>query len=72
MIRKTSDGSMIDGEGEIIFFSLERFIRDICESDCCFLCGRDPSMVPFNNEHVLPDWVLDRYGLIGRTINFAQ
>jgi hypothetical protein len=46
----------------------ERFIEDICLGDCCFICGAKPDEKPFNNEHILPDWVLRRYDLFARTI----
>jgi hypothetical protein len=42
--------------GNVIYFSLERFVRDIGLGDCCFICGASPSDVPFNNEHVIAEW----------------
>jgi len=36
---------------------------DIGEGDCCFVCGATPSSTVFNDEHVLPDWILRRYNL---------
>jgi hypothetical protein len=32
----TSDGSIIDQNGKVIFFSIRRFIDDICRN-CCFM-----------------------------------
>jgi hypothetical protein len=68
MLEKTSDGSFVSEEGKILYFSCERFVRDICEGNCCFLCGASPDTVSFNNEHVLADWILRRYGISGRRI----
>lgn len=63
MFIKTSDGSFLDEHGKVLFFSCERFVRDICEGNCCFVCGAQPSDKVFNDEHVLPNWLLRRYGL---------
>ena len=72
MNRKMADGSIVDDQGKVLYFSVERFVRDICEGDCCFICGRDRSIIDFNEEHVLPDWVISRYGLIGKAINLPN
>lgn len=72
MFHQMSDGSVIDDTGKIIYFSCERFVRDICEGDCCFICGASPSEREFNNEHVLPQWILRRYDLIGRTVTLPN
>nr|WP_321979696.1 hypothetical protein [uncultured Cohaesibacter sp.] len=51
-----SDGSAYNLDGKSIFFSFNRFKRDICENGHCFVCGAPPSS-DFNNEHVFPDWL---------------
>jgi hypothetical protein len=68
MFRVTPDQSVLDRNGKVIFFSVERFISDIANGDCCFTCGAQRGSVPFNDEHVLPNWILRRFGLHGRTI----
>ncbi|OTE95908.1 hypothetical protein BCS42_01635 [Crenothrix sp. D3] len=68
----TKDGSIIDSEGKVIFFSTERFINDICLGDCCFICGVKPSEREFNNEHILSKWLLRRYSLFDRTITLPN
>ncbi len=72
MLHKTSDGCVVDGTGKVIFFSEERFLRDVVEGDRCFICGADPREVPFNAEHVLPDWILHRFNLIGRDVTLPN
>lgn len=72
MFQKTSDGSFVNSDGKVAYFSCERFVRDICDGDCCFICGASPRSVPFNDEHVLPDWVLRRYGIAGRRITLPN
>jgi hypothetical protein len=72
MFSVTPDGSVLDRDGRIIFFSVERFISDIANGDCCFLCGAQRGAVPFNDEHVIPDWILRRFGLHGRRIELSN
>jgi hypothetical protein len=54
----TEDGSIIGSDGKILFFSLERFRQDIVEGDCCLICGCSREIREFNDEHIIPDWVL--------------
>ena len=72
MMTVTRDGSFIDSEGKVIFFSTERFINDICLGDCCFICGAKSSKREFNNEHILPVWLLRRYNLFAKTITLSN
>ena len=68
----TSDGSVVDSRGRILYFSCPRFISDICQGNDCFICGAKPNTVGFNNEHILPDWVLRRYNLHNRVITLPN
>lgn len=72
MISRTSDGSIIDAGGRVLYFSIERFIEDICIGQCCFICGRHPDNTAFNDEHVLPRWLLQRYQLFDRAITLPN
>ena len=72
MWTKAEDGSVIDHNGRVIFLSERRFVQDICLGDCCFICGASPGDVSFNNEHVLPEWLLRRYNLFDRTIGLPN
>jgi hypothetical protein len=67
-----SDGSVESESGSVVFFSAERFERDIGLGDCCFICGANPRKKLFNNEHILPEWVLRRFNLFGRTIKLPN
>ncbi len=64
----TEDGSVVDAKGKVICFSAERFVNDICLGDCCFICGAKPGEKQFNDEHILPEWLLRRYDLFSKTI----
>jgi hypothetical protein len=69
---KTRDGSFLDEDRKVLYFSCERFVRDICEGNCCFICGASPTEKAFNNEHALPNWLLRRYGLHKRAITLPN
>ncbi len=62
-ISRLADDSVLASDGRVLHFSVERFLRDIVLGDCCFICGASPSTVEFNNEHVLPRWLLKKYKL---------
>lgn len=72
MFHVSTDGSVFDRDDRIIFFSVERFISDIANGDCCFICGARRDAVPFNDEHVIPDWILRRFGLHARRIEIPN
>jgi hypothetical protein len=72
MLSVTSDGSVLDRDGRVIFFSLKRSISDIVEGSCCFICGAERDAVSFNDEHVIPDWILRRFELHGRQIQIPN
>jgi hypothetical protein len=69
---KTADGSFVDQAGKVLFFSKDRFVTDICRGRCCFICGAQPGSKPFNDEHVIPDWVLRKFNLFDRELNLAN
>lgn len=54
----TSDESVLNLDGKILHFSGDRFQKDIVDGDCCFMCGASPDSKVFNNEHVIPNWLL--------------
>jgi hypothetical protein len=72
MLSQTEDGSIEDASGKVIFFSTDRFIRDICEGNCCFICGVSPDKAQFNNEHILPEWILRKYNLFSRSLELPN
>lgn len=69
---QTSDGSIVDENGKILVFSIERFVEDICLGDCCFICGKHHEVVEFNDEHVLPEWILRKYNLFNKSISLPN
>jgi hypothetical protein len=69
---KTPDGSIEDHTGKVLFFSKDRFVADICLGGCCFICGAKPGSKVFNDEHVIPEWVLRKFDLFDRTLNLPN
>lgn len=48
-------------DGVIMRFSFNSFVDRIVKGDTCFICGMSPKEKPFNNEHVIPKWILKNY-----------
>lgn len=72
MFFKPEDSSIIGASGKILHFSVDRFREDICQGDCCFICGANNHSATFNKEHILPKWILKRYSLFGNTIKLPN
>jgi hypothetical protein len=72
MFRKTEDGSVLTNDDRVVFFSCTRFIADFVQGNCCFICGARPGTVPFNDEHILPDWILRKFRLRDKTITLPN
>jgi hypothetical protein len=68
----TEDGSRVRADGTVAFFSIERFVRDICVGGACFMCGRFRSEIDFDDEHVIPRWLLRRHGLFDSEITLTN
>lgn len=65
------DRTIVAADGRVLLFSCERFINDIVNGGCCFICGAEPGSKVFNDEHIIPRWVLRRFGLFDRSITLA-
>jgi hypothetical protein len=68
----SQDGSVFDQDRKLIYQSSERFRRDVGEGQVCFICSANPHDKSFNDEHVIPDWVLRECGLHDKTIVLAN
>jgi hypothetical protein len=72
MMSIEADGTIIGKDGRILLFSCQRFIDDIVAGDDCFICGADPKSKNFNDEHIIPKWVLRRFGLFDKEITLPN
>jgi len=57
------DNSTVDVNGNYVFVSYEKFVNEVVTGKCCFLCCSLPDKKAFNDEHIIPDWVLKRFDL---------
>lgn len=67
-----SDGSLIDACGRLRHFGRPAFEKLAADLDRCFVCGADRTIVDFNDEHIIPDWVLRRLDLHSRRITLPN
>lgn len=63
IVTRFPDGTVEDYNGNILCFGLERFVLDICDGNHCFMCGASPEDTEFNDEHIIPKWVLRKFDL---------
>ena len=66
------DKSFYDKNGKCIFFSTDDFISKIVEKDNCFLCGVERRENTFNDEHILPNWILKKFQLHQKSITLPN
>ena len=64
--------TIIGSDGRILFYHLEHFKRDIVQNGYCFICGARPDEKEFNDEHILPDWVLKKHKLYNHKITLPN
>jgi hypothetical protein len=70
------DGTILSlDDGRTLFFPINRFVSEIVQEKACLICGAKAGSRVFNDEHILPKWLLKRFGLASRRItlpNLAQ
>ncbi|WP_395672788.1 hypothetical protein [Phenylobacterium sp.] len=60
--------TFINSDGRTLLFSCEDFVEQICKGGACFICGASPTQTTFNDEHIVPRWVLRRFNLFDKAI----
>lgn len=65
---QSPEQTIIADDGRVLLMSCQRFVDTICRGHNCFICGADPAEVPFNDEHIVPRWVLRRFDLFEKEI----
>lgn len=58
--------SIVGEDGRTLLFSCQTFVDEIVMGDACFVCGASPEDKLFNDEHVVPRWILRRYRLFDK------
>jgi hypothetical protein len=69
---KTSDDSLVRSDGSVIHYSAERFVTEIVKGNACFICGAAPEKAAFNDEHVIPKWLLRSLDLYDSTVTLPS
>ena len=49
------------GSEEILYYSVDKFIEVIVKTKNCFMCGVSPDSADFDNEHIVPNWLLREF-----------
>ena len=62
------DQTIIGKDGRILVFGCQHFVDEIVMGDACFVCGASPECTTFNDEHIVPRWILRRYNLFDKEI----
>lgn len=68
----TTPKTIISLDGRILFYELNHFMKDIVNGDCCFICGATQDSKEFNDEHIIPDWILRRFNLHDKKITLPN
>ena len=70
-----AEGSFVDLDGTVRHFGRQAFVALAADLDRCFVCGvasHKSNRRGFNDEHVIPDWVLRRFALHSRRITLPN
>jgi len=66
------EGSLIDDHGRARHFGRPAFEKLAEDINRCFICGVDRTVVGFNDEHIIPDWLLRRFGLHSKRVTLPN
>ncbi len=72
IVAQKKDGSLEDAHGRVIYFSADRYMRDIIKGHRCFICGAVPGSKDFNDEHIIPAWLLREFKLHSRKVTLPN
>jgi hypothetical protein len=67
-----SMGSLLTSDGRVRHFGRKAFVALASDTTRCFVCGALAGTREFNDEHVIPDWLLGRFNLHSRRITFPN
>ncbi len=65
-------GTVISDSGKVLQFSIDDFTQNICLADNCFICSASRDEKEFNDEHIIPQWILKKYGLYQKFISLPN
>lgn len=70
----TDTNKIINANGKVIYYPLDNFSKEIVRTDSCFICGvlRESGDKKFNDEHIIPKWLLRRFNLFNEKIRLPN
>ena len=66
------DVTLAGRDGRLLLMSCQTFVNEIVMGDACFVCGASPRDKMFNDEHIIPRWILKRFGLFDKQITLPS
>jgi len=69
---QTKSKSILTQSGKIILYSTDDFYKRIVIENDCFICGAIKGSKTFNDEHILPNWLLNKYKLHSKSITLSN
>jgi len=57
----TTNNILTPKSKKIIHYDYDDFMKSVIKEKCCFVCGAAPGSKRFNDEHVIPNWILKHY-----------
>jgi hypothetical protein len=70
----TDTNKTIDASGKVIYYPFNDFSKEIVGADSCFICGvlRESGDKKFNDEHIIPQWLLRRFSLFNEKLSLPN
>jgi len=62
----------VNSRGIIVFYEMNDFYQKIILEKDCFICGAKKESKVFNDEHILPNWLLTKYKLHNKRITLPN
>lgn len=59
-------------DGRTLVFGVNSFRSVVCSGESCFYCGASKGSKPFNDEHVIPRWLLRKHNMFDQTIRLPN
>ncbi len=72
MIGKRLNGILVSDDGRPIQETTSAWLGRIRDHERCFVCGVEKSAAAFNDEHVVPKWVLKRFNLYDQVLTLPN
>lgn len=71
-MKREADGTLRATDGRLVSEPTRVWAERIRRGGNCFVCGALEGTRVFNNEHVLPEWILRKYNLFKETITLPN